>query len=381
MHDLTTEPLDALARGLEGEDRERRLAAMEELSRRGREGDLRGVQALVGALDHPSPVTMEAAAEWEYFVESLGRIGPPIVDQLLAILVDQGRSLSVRSGIARALGNIGDHRAYDGLVTILLSEGDDLDLRRYVAFYIGRLRDHRAVQPLLTIAANPDEDRTIRVNALHALGELRDPQSFDVLVSLLHDPEVSNMASTALQSLQDPRAIDQILPTLASDDDIWRSYAASIVGKVGEPAVEPLLALLTSPDWRVRAGAANALGFTGDRRAAGPLTSILLQDSDSRVRREAAGSLGFLENAPVADTLVGALADEHVQVRLAAMQSLYHLALIRRAPTDIFSRVEWVANHDTGTIDGHEVVKDAGQRVVMELRRVLTEEDDRPDFS
>ena len=55
------------------------------------------------------------------------------------------------------------------------------------------------------------------------------------------------------------------------------------------------------------------------------------------------------------------------------MQSLYHLALPGRAPTAILSQVEWVATHDTGTINGREVVKDVGQCVVRELRRALTE--------
>ena len=373
MHDLAAASLDALVQALKSDDRDRRGRAMGELGRRGREGDLRMVQALVDALDRLPLGAGEAAAEREYAADSLERMGPPAVDQLLAILVDRSRTPSGRCDVARAVGNIGDTRAREVMVTILQDGAEDLELRRTVAFYLGRLRDHRAVEPLLALAADPEADRTVRRNALAALGELADPQSFDVLLSLLHDPEVSNMASTALQSLHDPRAIDQLLPTLASDDAQWRHNVAAIVGKVGEPAVEPLLVLLKCADWRVRAGAAAALGFPEDRRAAGPLTSLALRNSDSRVRREAAASLGFLDDAPVVPTLVAVLEDADVQVRLAAMQSLYHLALRGRAPTTILSQVEWVAAHDTGTINGHAVVKDVGQRVVRELRRALTE--------
>jgi len=371
MHDLTAESLDALVQALKSEDRDRRGRAMGELGRRGQEGDLRGVQTLVEALDRLPLDAGEAAAEREYATVYLERMGSPAVDQLLAVLVDRSRTPSTRCDVARAVGNIGDTRAREVMVTILQGGAEDLELRRTVAFYLGRLQDHRAVEPLLALAADPEADRTVRRNALAALGELADRQSFDVLLSLLHDPEVSNRASTALQSLQDPRAIDQLLPTLGSDDALWRLDVAAIVGKVGEPAVEPLLALLQSADWRVRAGAAAALGFTEDRRAGGPLTSLALQDSDSRVRREAAASLGFLDDVPVVPTLVAVLEDEDVHVRLAAMQSLYHLALPGRAPTTILSQVEWVATHDTGTINGHEVMKDAGQRVVRELRRAL----------
>ncbi len=373
MQDLTAESFDALVQALHSGDRDRRARAMGELGRRGREGDLRGVQALVEALDRLPLDAGEAAAEREYATVYLERIGPPAVDRLLAVLVDPVRIPSGRCDVARAVRNIGDARALDVMVTILQDGAENLELRRTVAFYLGRLRDHRAVEPLLALAADPEQDRIVRRNALLALGELADRQSFDVLLSLLHDPEVSNMASTALQSLQDPRAIDQLLPTLGSDDAQWRHNVAAIVGKVGEPAVEPLLALVKSADWRVRAGAATALGFTEDQRAAGPLTSLALQDSDSRVRREAAASLGFLDDAPVVPTLVTVLEDEDVHVRLAAMQSLFHLALPGRAPISILSQVEWVATHDTGTINGHQVVRDVGQRVVRELRRARTE--------
>ena len=381
MHDLAAASLDALVQALKSEDRDRRAGAMGELGRRGREGDLRGVQALVEALDRLPLDAGEAAAEREYAVEYLERIGPPAVDRLLAVLVDPVRPSPTRCDVARAVGNIGDTRAREVMVTILQDGAEDLELRRTVAFYLGRLQDHRAVEPLLALAADPETDRTVRRNALAALGELADRQSFDVLLSLLYDPEVSNMASTALQPLQDPRALDQLLPTLGSDDAQWRQNVAAIVGNVGEPAVEPLLALLKRADWRVRAGAATALGFTGDRRGGGPLTSLALQDSDSRVRREAAASLGFLDDAPVAPTLVAVLEDEDVHVRLAAMQSLYHLALPGRAPTSILSQVEWVATHDAGTINGHEVMKDVGQRVVRELRRALTGGNHRLDSS
>jgi len=312
VHDLAAASLDALVQALKSDDRDRRGRAMGELGRRGREGDLRMIQALVDALDRLPLGAGEAAAEREYAADSLERMGPPAVDQLLAILVDRSRTPSGRCDVARAVGNIGDTRAREVMVTILQDGAEDLELRRTVAFYLGRLRDHRAVEPLLALAADPEADRTVRRNALAALGELADPQSFDVLLSLLHDPEVSNMASTALQSLHDPRA-------------------------------------------------------------AGPLTSLALRNSDSRVRREAAASLGFLDDAPVVPTLVAVLEDADVQVRLAAMQSLYHLALRGRAPTTILSQVEWVAAHDTGTINGHAVVKDVGQRVVRELRRALTE--------
>ncbi|MDQ2744060.1 MAG: HEAT repeat domain-containing protein, partial [Chloroflexota bacterium] len=199
--------------------------------------------------------------------------------------------------------------------------------------------------------------------------------SFDALMSQLSDPEISNVVGRALQELHDQRSIDRLLPTLATDDANWRGHVAAIVGKVGAPAVEPLLELLTSEDSRLRAAGATGLGFTQDRRAVDPLAESLRSNPESEVRAEAASSLGFLPDEGVVEPIVGALSDSSVRVRQAALGALYHLALTRRAPLDILPAVEWVAANDAGTIQGYPVIKDTAQRVVRELRLQMDEEE------
>jgi HEAT repeat protein len=69
-----------------------------------------------------------------------------------------------------------------------------------------------------------------------------------------------------------------------------RQKAAEALGKIGEPAVEPLIGALRDENRLVRRRAAEALGEIRDARAVEPLIGAL-RDRDSWVRRRAAEAL------------------------------------------------------------------------------------------
>jgi len=86
--------------------------------------------------------------------------------------------------------------------------------------------------------------------------------------------------------------IERILPVMLAildekKDFRYRVAAAEALGKIGEPAVDPLLAALEHKDYGIRAGAAEALGKTGSRRAVEPLIKTL-GDEEWLVRMRAA---------------------------------------------------------------------------------------------
>lgn len=242
-----------------------------------------------------------------------------------------------------------------------------------VAFYLGRLGDRRAGPDLMDVLQSRTEDSDLRIHVGFGLAELHDPDTFDALLPLLGDPLVGNAVSDAIEALLDPRTIDLLLPTLATDDELWRSKVAVIVGRLGEPALQPLLNLLTSDDARVREGAATGLGFVADMRTLETLADLAVRDPDSRVRAAAASSLGFIHDKRGIEPIVQALSDADVRVRLAAMNSLRHLALVERVPTDILPLVEQIASTDPGTIDGFHVVRHVAERVARDLRRTMTD--------
>ncbi len=365
--------MEELRHALLGSDRDTRMQAAFQLSDRGRDGDAPAVILLIDALDVPAPVTPQGTADWEYVVDYLIRVGPSAVQPLIAVLVDRSRPELMREGAARALGNLGDARAVEPLLDILMDENDYPGVRAMIAFYVGRLRDPRVVEPLLALAADPGVSQTLRRNALHGLGHVSDPRLFHALVPLLADGEVARFAATVLADSHDPRALAELLPEIATDDPTMRLHIAAIVGKLGERAVEPLLESLKSPDWRVREGAATALGFAVSKAAEAPLREMLVHDRSPEARRAAASSLGFGDDPAVCYALVAALDDPDVLVRQAAMFSIYHFAMTSRAPVNILPQVELVAANDTGTIEGHSVVREAGERAARELRRCMRE--------
>jgi HEAT repeats len=65
--------------------------------------------------------------------------------------------------------------------------------------------------------------------------------------------------------------IDALIAELAHDRGLARQRARESLVMIGKPAVAPLMTALQHPDWRIRWGAAKALGQIGDPAAANAL--------------------------------------------------------------------------------------------------------------
>jgi len=100
--------------------------------------------------------------------------------------------------------------------------------------------------------------------------------------------------------------------------------AACVLGRIGASAVEPLLGVLKDDDWRLRVGAARALGRIGDSRAVEPLLGAL-KDDDWHVRIAAATALGRIGDSRAVEPLIGALKDPEGHVRQSAAMALGQL--------------------------------------------------------
>ena len=91
--------------------------------------------------------------------------------------------------------------------------------------------------------------------------------------------------------------------------------------RMGERAVEPLVAALKDEDPDARFGAAKALGLIGDKRAIPGLVTALA-DPEPAVRYWAVDALGKLNAEAVAESIGALLADKHEGVRERAEQVL-----------------------------------------------------------
>jgi len=133
--------------------------------------------------------------------------------------------------------------------------------RSNAAEALGKIGD-RASEPL--IAALGRGSTEIRQRAAKALGVIGDARAVEPLMGLLDDADglVRGNAAEALGKIGDARAVSGLIPSLA--DDVIFEKVAEALARIGEPAVEPLIALLGSDDARMRWRGGAALARFGE---------------------------------------------------------------------------------------------------------------------
>jgi HEAT repeat protein len=110
-------------------------------------------------------------------------------------------------------------------------------------------------------------------------------------------------------------ASSRVLDSLAVEEDPGRRRVLiDVVADIARVDSRSIVGGLSDPRWYVVRNLATALGKSGRRAVAEPL-SRLLQHDDHRVRIEAARALLPCMGDEVVDYLLGALTDEHVRVR------------------------------------------------------------------
>jgi len=169
----------------------------------------------------------------------------------------------------RAEWSADDDSASQGVALRRGLDSDDPLRRRIAAEALGMLGDRESIPGIRQLAATADADtRLIASQALVTLGEV---------------PEVTPFWA----------------PFWAFSGQ-WQHCVT-----LGEPAVEPLLAMLAAKVPRVRAEAAGALGAIGSPQAITGLTR-LLTDPTSKVREVAAAALATIGGPAAADALLQA---------------------------------------------------------------------------
>lgn len=243
-------------RQLKSKDSATRNHIAEEL---GKSKERRAVKALIAALkwrvrmkaasalrssgwepkdDNQSVLQAIAILDWNTVV----RFGAAAVEPLVAMLTDDNKD--VRINAARSLGEIRDARAVEPLVNAL-KDSDQL-MRCRAAEALGKIGDIRAVESLVAALGDYNYWRTgesVQKNAVKALGEISDASAVGPLIAVL-----------------DGHNSEEVVEALV---------------KIGNAAVEPLIAALRNNDSSVRRNAAITLGKIGDTQAATPLVDAL----------------------------------------------------------------------------------------------------------
>lgn len=122
--------------------------------------------------------------------------------------------------------------------------------------------------PML-INALADPSAAIRAAAAETLGKIGDESAGGHLVVLLHDSEgmVRAEAAKALGRLKYGDATPHLIRLLTDMKTDVRREAIGALGRIGSPAFDQLIGALDAPSKEMLAGAAEALGAIGERRA------------------------------------------------------------------------------------------------------------------
>jgi HEAT repeat protein len=178
-------------------------------------------ELLIAALDDPqADIRVEAA-------RVLGvRKDRRAVDRLLQAVAEGGR---LQHCCVRALGEIGDARAFDSLQDLLTTP--DHILACEVVRALPKLDKARAVDRLLEALA---EEGPHRASSVRALGEIGDARAFEPLQALLTTPDhmLGHEVVIALRKIDNPRAVDLFHEKLeelppAERDRLARSLAGT----------------------------------------------------------------------------------------------------------------------------------------------------------
>ncbi|MFN2291118.1 MAG: HEAT repeat domain-containing protein [Anaerolineae bacterium] len=229
---------------------------------------------------------------------------PEVASALFQALTDPDPGVSLAA--SRALGRIGNPETIGALLVALDHPSEQVRLG--AARALGMMQAQAAVEPLSNMFLNGD-GLTVSV-AAEALGSIGTPQALEALLQPLADLTMSGQRHAALSALE----------------------------TAGDPAVEPLVALLDSPSGHVRRNAAEALGWVASPSATQALAHSLAQDRDAAVRQQAAWALG-----QIGDPL-GRAALERAQLRdpVVTVQTQAASAM-DRLPHDTTAAVGWQA--------------------------------------
>ena len=252
---------------------------------------------VIAALDSEDADIQAAAAEY-----CGNRKCSEALDKLVAFLEHPGED--VRLQAVKALGLIGDSKATGPVIGRLNDSSEQIRVAAVRA--IGELRDPRAVQ-VLSVAVG-DEDKNVAREAVISLGKIGGGAVIDEFVYLLDktDDSIQTFIARELAEICDERALDVLLRSL--DDSDIDGHAITGLVRIGEPAVEKLIALLPEGRARdfVRANAAEALGKIGDLRAVEPLIAVI-GDKDTLLRDKTIEALSRLGDVRAVEPLVRVL--------------------------------------------------------------------------
>jgi HEAT repeat protein len=226
-------------------------------------------------------------------------------------------------------------------------------------------------QALIDHLAHPDADvREQIVKSLAHIGEA----AVEPLVARLESPGSAALkgAVLALDAIGDARAVEPLLDLLKKDV-IADIHIFLALKSIGEPAIEPLIALLDDVNPHVRFKAARALGHLEAEEASVPLVALLGGAQETQPLLELIISMG---HKPV-PALIEALGSSDVTLRELAAIALERITVTHWHP-DLPAALAAVLDDQSATVRLHAAIalgRTKEKEIVLPLSKALADED------
>jgi len=237
--------------------------------------DCAGVPGLVAALtDSDMMVRMEAAA-------SLGKIADPTARPFLQRALHDD-NWEIREAVADAIEKLG----------VIVTASVSNDPVPTAAPPVTPPRISTTDIAKLLAALNHDNWQ-VRRSAVEGLAKSNNPSVVPALLEVLHDEDshVRHAAVKALELHPDDAVVEALVGAFRDSDYLVSDTAASVVSRIGKPAVPALLTLLQDENVDVKGLAVETLAQIGDHSAAAYLAELLGDEARPRGETRSIGDM------------------------------------------------------------------------------------------
>lgn len=175
-----------------------------------------------------------------------------------------------------------------------IQSDESMRLRCCAALTLGKIGDTRAIIPMMSILNNRDENYRLRLGVAESLGKLGDDYAVKPLIDILADEREKSVylkesVAKALGMLGDIRAIEPLIDILESKRGIrdkfnfLKEQVIEAVGRIGKPnrkATNSLILALNDEAISIRLAAVEALVSLGDNESMEALKERVFDESD-----------------------------------------------------------------------------------------------------
>jgi len=255
-------------------------------------------------------------------------------------------------------------------------------VRIQAALALMKMSEHPQAREILHRMAT-DSDGIISARALEALGKCRDESAFGLAVSALDStqPLVRKAAAGVIVALNPGEALHHLIHHLNDDDTSVRAALAEALGKIGPPALEPLVEALARPS--CEDGALLALAYLPTQPAATKIKAHAKSVAQSALHYHnlALGLAQKYGRTISGDGRIQLLIDSlHDQAHHIGLNVLRTLGLITARET-VTVAVENLRSHNLAQrANALETLESVGEREIIRPLLALWESGEKPSM-